>query len=591
MDQDNAAKTGTELFDSPRSREKGGDNTCSTPTIKKYSNGWKLEEISHVFIPESVKKRTKSRANKRLSRQNSLKESKVSLWNRIIMKFIKISVSYLLGASCWSSLQILQFVQVLMVTEMRRTESTIQPELFQFNSHFEFLSLIGQTRTSEVFRVRHRFTGELFAVKRSRQRFRSKLERERCLREIVSVSDLPPHPNIVGQYRAWQEDGLFYIQMDLCEGGTLMDFVRNFEIEPIPDTTIWQIAVDIATGLEFLHSNNVLHLDIKPDNIYRGTDEKGQYGPWQIGDFGLAVAKQSAHWEEGDGDYVAPELLKHRGEPSSSADIFSFGATLYECATKTKLPKSPASKTHDFLQKTGRSELLMTLIRAMTLSEANARPSASQVKSYALACLEGFQLQDMSPEEYLVNHSQLANLPTNKQRMQTSLPGHSRWLPSLSPLPSEGALTPGAAAGLVGLTPSTKDNDDENSATKSPNLNAQGNNKSKQASQIQLPLPTNEQLAIARKTNETSWSSFQIRKLDSQSNAVEFPCSASESISFGTGSISDLEFSDLSPPTSNGGDNKWFENLPITTQMQKSPDLVTNSNPILDEELNRVNER
>jgi hypothetical protein len=79
MDQDNAAKTGTELFDSPRSREEEGDNICSTPTIKKYSNGWKLEEISHVFIPESMKKRTKSRANKRLSRQNSLKESKVSL--------------------------------------------------------------------------------------------------------------------------------------------------------------------------------------------------------------------------------------------------------------------------------------------------------------------------------------------------------------------------------------------------------------------------------------------------------------------------------------------------------------------------------
>jgi hypothetical protein len=235
----------------------------------------------------------------------------------------------------------------------------------------------------------------------------------------------------------------------------------------------------------------------------------------------------------------------------------------------------------------------MTLIRAMTLLEANARPSASQVKSYALACLEGFQHQDMSPEEYLVNQSQLANLSTTKQLMQTSFPGHSRWLPSLSPLPSEGALTPGAAAGLVGLTPSTKGNGDgdENSATKSPNLNAQEDNKSRQASQMQLPLQTNEQLAAARKTNETSWSSFQIRKLDSQSNVVEFPCSASESISFGTGSISDLEFPDLSPPASNGGDNKWFENLSIATQMQKSPELATNSTPILDEELNRVNER
>lgn len=38
-------------------------------------------------------------------------------------------------------------------------------------------------------------------------------------------------------------------------------------------------------------------------------------------------------WEEGDGDYVAPELLAAGGEPSPAADIFSLGATLYECAT------------------------------------------------------------------------------------------------------------------------------------------------------------------------------------------------------------------------------------------------------------------
>ena len=49
----------------------------------------------------------------------------------------------------------------------------------------------------QVFRVRHRVSGEAFAVKRSRRRFRSKLQRERCLREIRAVAELPSHPNIV----------------------------------------------------------------------------------------------------------------------------------------------------------------------------------------------------------------------------------------------------------------------------------------------------------------------------------------------------------------------------------------------------------
>lgn len=60
----------------------------------------------------------------------------------------------------------------------------------------------------QVFRVRHRESGQVFAVKRSRRRFRSKLQRERCLREIRAVAALPTHPNIVvGPAHGWEEQG------------------------------------------------------------------------------------------------------------------------------------------------------------------------------------------------------------------------------------------------------------------------------------------------------------------------------------------------------------------------------------------------
>ena len=118
-------------------------------------------------------------------------------------------------------------MQVLLVTEARRSHSVINPDLFQYHNHFEFLRLIGKTANSEVFCVRHRTTNELFAVKRLRRRFRSKLQRERCLREVRAVAALPFHPNIVSQYRAWQEGGHFHIQMDLCQGGTLLELLNR----------------------------------------------------------------------------------------------------------------------------------------------------------------------------------------------------------------------------------------------------------------------------------------------------------------------------------------------------------------------------
>ncbi|GAB4813157.1 hypothetical protein N2152v2_000203 [Parachlorella kessleri] len=271
--------------------------------------------------------------------------------------------------------------KVLMVSGIKRSESLLQPDLFRYHNHFEFLGLLGRTHLSEVFKVRHRQTGELFAVKRSRRRFKSKLHRERCLREISAVSALPAHPNIVGQYRAWQEGGHFYIQMDLCDGGSLHQLIAAAEAEGslLSEEEVWTVAWEVASGLHFLHSNGVLHLDIKPENIYRDSA-----GACQIGDFGLAVSSQATEWwEEGDGDYVAPELLRAQGSPSPAADVYSLGATLYECATGSKLSQvlHGGGLACD-ASLPGRSLALQELLRWMLQPDPARRPSAAQVLNY-----------------------------------------------------------------------------------------------------------------------------------------------------------------------------------------------------------------
>ncbi|KFM25991.1 putative protein kinase [Auxenochlorella protothecoides] len=260
------------------------DMSTDTPRnpVEAGASPWFLPPVS-----PGNHRRTKSRAGHIGHRQNSLTESKV-----------------------------------LLVTEAKRSHSVINPDLFQYHNHFEFLRLIGKTATSEVFCVRHRASGELFAVKRSRRRFRSKMQRERCLREVRAVAALPAHANIVSQYRAWQEGGHFHIQMDLCQGGTLLEALG--QSHRMDDAALWRVAADVAAGLAFLHESGILHLDIKPENIYRDLG-----GAWRIGDFGLAVANESRDWEEGDGDCVAPELL-NGAEPGPPADMFSLGASLYD---------------------------------------------------------------------------------------------------------------------------------------------------------------------------------------------------------------------------------------------------------------------
>jgi serine/threonine protein kinase len=81
-------------------------------------------------------------------------------------------------------------------------------------------------------------------------------------------------------------------------------------------------------GLKHIHDHSVVHMDIKPENIFL----KGS-GIFKVGDFGLAVRLPVAGgWEEGDGRYVAPELLR-RSVPTPAADVYSLGATIMHSAT------------------------------------------------------------------------------------------------------------------------------------------------------------------------------------------------------------------------------------------------------------------
>ncbi len=103
------------------------------------------------------------------------------------------------------------------------------------------------------------------------------------------MAALPEHPNIVRYYRAWQQHRMFYLQMALCENGSLASLLRaaGRRGQTVPEALCWRALWEVAQGLDFLHAHGVLHLDIKLDNIFLDAA-----GTFQIGDFGLAVLRQ-----------------------------------------------------------------------------------------------------------------------------------------------------------------------------------------------------------------------------------------------------------------------------------------------------------
>lgn len=193
--------------------------------------------------------------------------------------------------------------------------------------------------------------------------------------------------NIVRYYQAWQENGkldldamsvkalrwpcadqlilvagFFFLQMELCEGGTLQDFMatRNRD-ENLPENYVWNILRDIASGLKVLHDHDIVHLDVKPDNIFITED-----GRLKIGDFGMAgkvvtSSKPSSQFGdlEGDAKYMAKELLSS-ADRLPSADIF--------CLGKIKCRKCCATTSTHLI--VGVGIMMLEIVTGMTLPEA-----------------------------------------------------------------------------------------------------------------------------------------------------------------------------------------------------------------------------
>ncbi|CAD6192845.1 unnamed protein product [Caenorhabditis auriculariae] len=200
-----------------------------------------------------------------------------------------------------------------------------------FQQNFEIIRKIGEGSFGDVFCVRSLEDHRNYAVKVSIEVFRNTTDRAKKLREVENHMRLPKHTNIVEFVKSWEEKGRLYIQTELCERSLLSYCMQNHKIS---DKTIWKIFVDLLLAVDFLHSNDLIHDDIKPDNIFLTKNFV-----CKLGDFGLVINLQKdelKNAEEGDSKYLAPEVLN--GRPSKASDIFSLGVTMLEAATDMDLP-------------------------------------------------------------------------------------------------------------------------------------------------------------------------------------------------------------------------------------------------------------
>lgn len=280
--------------------------------------------------------------------------------------------------------------------------------LSRYLTEFEQRSLLGTGEFGCVYKCTNRMDGCDYAIKKSSKTIAGSANERKALNEVFAHAVLGKHENVVRYFTAWVEDKHMLIQNEFCNGGSLQDAIEKHRTNGtcFSESEVRLILLHVAEGLRYIHSHNLVHMDIKPGNIFISREprvrplhydaddsfEEDSHTTYKIGDLGhvTSIANVPDGVEEGDTRYLAKEVFHDDYRDLTKADIFALGLTVYEAAGGGPLKKN-GPEWHEIRE--GKipdlqhcSKELNDLIKQMTHSDPEKRPTAFQILKHNALC-------------------------------------------------------------------------------------------------------------------------------------------------------------------------------------------------------------
>jgi calcium-dependent protein kinase len=188
---------------------------------------------------------------------------------------------------------------------------------------------LGKGGYGQVYQVRNKKTGELFACKKLSKLDINNLEKfEREIKILIQTD----HPNIIKLYDVYTTINSLYLIMEECHGGELFDkileHIENQEMYTEKEAA--EIILQVMSAVEYCHNNGIVHRDLKPENLLYLKKGNEKNNPLKVIDFGLSQTlntKKILSSKVGTAYYVSPEILA--GKYNEKCDIWSCGVILY----------------------------------------------------------------------------------------------------------------------------------------------------------------------------------------------------------------------------------------------------------------------
>uniref|UniRef100_A0A672ICJ8 Serine/threonine-protein kinase Nek4 n=1 Tax=Salarias fasciatus TaxID=181472 RepID=A0A672ICJ8_SALFA len=198
-------------------------------------------------------------------------------------------------------------------------------------NNYAFIRVVGKGSYGEVNLVKHKTDRRQYVIKKLNLTTSSKRERRAAEQEAQLLSQLR-HPNIVKYRESWEgADCQLYIVMGFCEGGDLYHRLKQQKGELLPERQVVEWFVQIAMALQYLHERNILHRDLKTQNIFLT-----KTNIIKVGDLGIARVLENqndmASTLIGTPYYMSPELFSNKPYNHKS-DVWALGCCVYEMST------------------------------------------------------------------------------------------------------------------------------------------------------------------------------------------------------------------------------------------------------------------
>ena len=198
-------------------------------------------------------------------------------------------------------------------------------------NNYEIIKKLGEGSYGKTYKVKNKDSSDIRAMK---QMDKVKIPDMNLFKNEINIMSILDHPNIIKLYEIFEDEKYFYLIIEYCDGGELLHRIRerNEKGNPFKEKEIAEIFKEIISAISYCHDNNVVHRDLKLENIlFLNKNENSEI---KIIDFGVSTILEKKenkikrlNSKIGTVYYMSPEILK--GSYTELCDIWACGVILY----------------------------------------------------------------------------------------------------------------------------------------------------------------------------------------------------------------------------------------------------------------------